>query len=270
MRLKEALQGKLSAKELEKVTGSFDIIGGIAKIDVDPSLKKKEKIIAAAVLAQNPSITTVVKKAGIHSGKYRAQKVTILAGEKTKEAVHKESGIAVALNVEKCYFSVRLSSERLRIASLVKKGERVLVLFSGVGIYPIIISKKSSVKEVVGVEWNLLAHRYAEENIRKNRCGNVRLLKGDVRKVKIPGKFDHVVMPLPKEAEKFLPTALKYVKKGGMIHLYTFLHEDEMKEKPKELLSPYFKKRGFRIVRTVKCGAYASRVYRVCLDVKVV
>lgn len=273
MKLREALRGKLTAKQLSLLTGSFDVIGSIAKVDIAPALREKEKVIAAAVLAENPAIKTVVRKNSIHSGRYRLQKVKVIAGEKTKETTHRESGVAVTLDIEKCYFSVRSSSERLRIASLVKPGENVLVLFSGIGIYPLVLSKHSKAAQIWGVELNPTAHRYGLLNVQKNKVKNVTLLKGDVRKVvpKLKMKFDRVLMPLPKDAEKFLPLALKVCKKGGMIHCYGFMDEDEISAKAKEIVAAVAKKakRPCKVARIVRCGAYAARVYRTCTDIEV-
>ena len=271
MRLKEALRGKLTTKQLAQLTGSFDIIGSIAKLDIAPALRKKEKVIAAAVLAQNPAVKTVVRKNSIHGGKYRLQKVKVIAGKKTKETVHRESGVAAMLDIEKCYFSVRSSSERLRIASLVKPGEKVLVMFSGVGIYPLILAKHSKAAHIWGVELNPTAHKYAMENVKLNKARNVMVLRGNVRTV-VPklGKFDRIVMPLPKDAERFLPLALKTCKKSGMVHLYGFLREDAIPATMERVTKICKKaKRRCKVLRTVKCGAYASRVYRVCTDIEV-
>ena len=43
--------------------------------------------------------------------------------------------------MEDCYFSARLSTERKRVADLVKAGENVLVMFSGVEPYVAVIAK---------------------------------------------------------------------------------------------------------------------------------
>lgn len=273
MRLKDELRGKLTAKQLEQLTGSFDIIGTIAKLEIVPALRKKERVIAEAVLRANPTVRTVVRKASAYGGKYRLQKVQVIAGEKTKETLHKESGVVVALDVEKCYFSVRSSSERLRIAGLVKPGEYVLVLFSGIGIFPLVIAKHSKAAHVWGVEFNPTAHAYGLLNVKRNKAANVTLLKGDVRTVvpKLKMKFDRIVMPLPMDAEQFLPLALKVCKRGGMVHLYGFLPENEIPAKAEEMVAVIAKKakRPYKVVRVVKCGAYASRVYRVCMDIEV-
>lgn len=176
------------------------------------------------------NVKVVCKKTKIHSGVFRTKKVKILAGERRKTTTHKENNIRVNLNVETCYFSPRLSNERLRIANLVKKGESVLVMFSGIGIYSWVISKNTLAKEIYGVEINPFAHKFAEENLKLNKIGNVKLFLGDVKKIvpKLKKKFDRIVMPLPKSAEEFLDVALKSAKKGTVIHFYDFLFEEDL------------------------------------------
>ena len=191
-------------------------------------------------------------------------KSVILAQDQaSKETLHKENGISLKLNVEKCYFSARTSNERLRIAKLVKKNESVLVMFSGVAPFPLVISRNSKAREVYGIEINPIAHKYALENIRINKFSNIYLIKGDVKKElpKLKKKFDRIIMPLPKEAKNYLNLALKYLKNNGTIHLYLFSNENDFSKLKKE----YSKK--FK-VKLTKCGAYAPRIFRVCLDLK--
>ena len=270
--LKQALEKKLTKKELENVVTSYDIIGSIAVIEIPPALKKKEKIIGNTLLGLHKSIKTVLKKAGIHQGKYRRQKLGALAGKRTKIAEYKENNARFKLDIEKIYFSPRSSTERKRIYEMVKSGEEVLVMFSGCAPLPIVISKNTKAKEIVGIELNPIAHKFAVENIELNKLRNVTLFKGDVRKIipKLKKKFDRILMPLPKDAETFLDTAFKAGKKGTIIHLYQFAHTDEfsnLKKKIKEICKE--KKKKCRILKIVKCGAYSPRVYRVCIDFRI-
>src|SRR3989344_850172 len=261
--LRDSLKGRLSSKELEVLPRAFDIIGNIAIFSEFPKeLEKKEKIIGNVLIKLNKNIRTVAKKTKVHGGKYRTKKIKIIAGEDKKETLHKENGAAVKLDVEKCYFSPRLGSERLRIARLVKRGEDILVMFSGVGIYPLVIAKNSDAKEVYGIELNPIAHRYAAENVRLNKTRNVFLIKGDVKKeaAKLKKKFDRIIMPLPKSAGDFLDCALAAAKKNAVIHLYDFEHEDEIENALEKVKN---KVRKFKLLNVVKCGQYVPGAYRV-------
>ncbi len=247
-----------------KLPHSYDIIGDILIFEIKDKLtKKEEKVIAEKLLKLNKNVKVVAKRADIYKGKYRTRKIKILAGENRKETTHKENGIRIKLDVEKCYFSPRLSQERLRIAKLVKKNEDVLVMFSGVSPYNLVISKNSKANLIYGIEINPIAHKYAVENVRINKCTNVIPIKGDVKKElpKLKKKFDRIIMPLPKKAESYLNLVLKYLKKNGTIHLYIFANENDFNNIKKKY-SNKFK------VKLTRCGAYAPEIYRICLDIK--
>jgi len=265
--MKEALKSDLTKKELSFLPKSFDLIGSIAIFSEFPKeLEKKEKVIAQALINIHPNIKTVAKKTKTHSGIYRLKKVKILAGKKSKETLHKESNVLLKLNIETCYFSPRSSNERLRIASLIKKNESVLVMFSGIAVFPLVISKNSKAKEIYAVEINPVCHKYAEENIKLNKVSNIKLYEGDVNKIlpKINKKFDRILMPLPKDAYSFLPLALKKIKHNGIIHLYDFANKNEIEQ------ISYSRIKGLpvKIIKTVKCGQYSPHVFRICFDLK--
>jgi len=99
-----------------KIPSSYDMVGDILIVEVPDEFKKNEKKIAEKLLKEHKQIKTVVKKKGIHSGRFRLQKYVVIAGEKRKETEYKENSVRIRLNIEKTYFSSRLSTERLRIA----------------------------------------------------------------------------------------------------------------------------------------------------------
>jgi tRNA (guanine37-N1)-methyltransferase len=254
----------LNSADIKKIPRSFDIVGDILIFSEFPKeLKKKEKEVGEYFLDKIKNIKVVAKKSKFYSGKYRTPKLKILAGEKRKETIHKESGVAIKVNPEKTYFSPRSSNERLRVSKLIKKDESVLVMFSGVLPFGLVIAKNSKAKEVYGIEVNKHAHKYAENNIKLNKLSNVKTFKGDVRKVlpKINKKFDRIIMPLPKNSEDYLDLALKYLKKNGTIHLYIFTHENDFKQ-----IKEKYKK--FK-PKLVKAGNPSPGRYRLCLDLKV-
>ncbi|MDO8661544.1 MAG: class I SAM-dependent methyltransferase family protein, partial [Candidatus Woesearchaeota archaeon] len=201
MKLKELLSKKLTEQQLEQVRTAHDLVGDIAVIEIPKTLVSKQKIIAQAVLETNPHIKIVLAKQGGHSGRFRIQKLKVLAGENRFVTTHKEWGLLYKLDVQKCYFSTRSGTERMRIALLVRPKERVLVMFSGIAPFCLVIAKHSLAREVIGVEINPTAHKYALENAEKNKLKNVLLYTGSVSRV-VPalGKFDRIVMPLPKSS----------------------------------------------------------------------
>jgi tRNA G37 N-methylase Trm5 len=192
-KVKDLLKNKLTKKELELVPSAFDVVGSILIFsDFPKELIKKEKIVANAFLEQLRNIKTVCKKTGKYSGVYRTPKLKILAGEKTKETIHKENSISLKLDVEKVYFSTRSGNERLRISKQVKEGEDVLVMFSGCAPFPCVIAKNSEPNSIVGVEINPTAHKYALENIKLNKINNIFLINKDVNKC-LPNLYQHII-----------------------------------------------------------------------------
>jgi len=270
--LKSLLKGKLSKKDFSFLKRSYDAIGSVAILEIDDELRKKQKVIAQALLDANKSIKTVLRKADKHTGKFRTQKMTWLAGVKTREALHKENGISLKLDVEKVYFSPRMASERKRIADNVKPGEDILVMFSGCAPYPCVIARNAKPKRIVGVEINPVGHKYGLENVKLNKLKNVELLKGDVKKVVplLKEKFDRIIMPAPRDADAFLNVALKKAKKGTIIHLYTFLHEDDFYMADEMVDAACSKSKvKWKKIALVKCGQHKPRTFRVCLDFRV-
>jgi len=267
--LKEALKDKLTAEQKQLLRTSYDLVGDIAIIEIPEELSTKEKLIAKTLLELHKNIKVVCKKAGKHSGIYRTQKLKILAGEKRFTTTHKENNCTFKLNVKTCYFSPRLATERLRIANLVSPGESVLVMFAGVGPYPIVIAKNSKARSVTGIELNQEAYEFGFENVELNKLTNTHMIWGDVRKVvpKLHKKFDRIVMPLPKGAEDFLDIALMASKKGSTIHFYDFLHENLTHLAEDKIARACKKaKKRFKILRIVRCGQQSPRVYRFCID----
>lgn len=263
--LKEALQTKLSAQELEKIKTSMDVIGDIAILEIDESLRKKSSLIANTLLSTHKKIKTVVRKSGEHHGVFRIQDYEYLAGKKTFETVHKENGVLFFLDIRKAYFSPRLSTDRLRISKEIKKGEEVLVLFSGIGTYPLVFAKNSKAASVYGIEINPDACAFAEKNLLLNKTKNIFLYCGDAREVAshFGKKFDRILMPLPYDAEAYFSLLPRLSKKGTLIHYYTVAPEEEFSFIKKKVLS-YFPQA--RIKKIVKCGQLKPRTFRISVD----
>ncbi len=273
MSLKEYLKGKVSDEELKKVVRSFEIIGDVVIINLPDEVSHLSDLIVQAILSKHKHIKTVLRKVGEVSGEYRVAKYEVLYGGKT-ETVAKEFGCRFLVDPTKVYYSSRLSTERGRIAKLVKEGERVLVMFAGVGPYAIVIAKLAKPKEVIGVEINPKAVEYFRKNVELNKVQDVvKVYEGDVREVvpKLEGKFDRVLMPAPYSAEDFVYLLKDKVKIGSYVHYYTFAGEEEEEELPKRV-EELFKRHGMvvRVVNMRDCGSFAPRVYRYVLDLEVV
>ncbi len=250
----------------------YDCLGTICLVKFPRGTKLREKKgFAALFMREHPRITTVLEKTGKISGRLRTPTSRWLGGEKTKEALYAENGCVFRLNVDSCYFSPRLAEERKQTASMVKKGERVLVLCGGVGPFAVVIAKAGKATEVVSVELGKEPSRYALDNVKRNKV-RVEVVQGDVKKVlprfvKARRVFDRIVMARPNLTDTFLTPTLAVARKGTMIHYYGFCHEDGL-EGMKTALLVEGKKAGrkLQIQGVKKAGDIGTRKYRYRID----
>ena len=274
---KELLAAFLTNAELAAAIKSFDVVGVIAVIQVPAKLNGKAKRIARALLASHPRVKTVLQKTGGRTGAFRVQRVRWLAGAKTFATLHRENNCLFKVNLKTAYYSPRLSTERERIAGLVKPNEKVLVPFAGVGPFAIPIARLQPSAEVVGIELNPAAARLFKENVALNKMdGRVRAVRGDALKAMASPEFrawaDRIVMPLPHSARSFLPAALKALKRGGTIHFYRIvdktLGEKELEREAREACAAAEPKRKFRRIASRHVINYSPRLAEFVLDFK--
>jgi len=107
MKLKRILETILSENDLKALVGAYDVVGDIAIITIPRELEKKEQLIAAAILENNPQVKVVAKRAAHYGGEFRNRPVIIIGGEDRRGTEARESGIRLQLDVETVYFSVR-------------------------------------------------------------------------------------------------------------------------------------------------------------------
>jgi tRNA (guanine37-N1)-methyltransferase len=237
-RLREKLSVAMPSEELKQIYDSFDIIGDIAIFKVAKENTANNEIIAKQIMAVHRSVKTVFTQTSPVRGDFRVRELKLVAGENKTVTKYKEAGCIFGVDVEKCYFSPRLSGERRRIASLIKNDEIVVNMFSGVGCFSILIGKTSDKTKVYSIDVNPTAFSFMEGNIRINRLYNrVIPLLGDSKIIiqnHLKGLADRVLMPLPELALQYLPYAIMALKpSGGWIHYYDFQHAIG-KENPEE------------------------------------
>lgn len=227
--LREKLSATLPAETLSNIYNSFDVIGDIAIIKIPPSNISSAEKVAKQIMAVHRNIRTVLTPVTPIAGDFRVRELRLLAGESKTNTIHKESGCIFMVDVEKTYFSPRLSFEHQRIASLVKSNETVVNMFAGVGCFSIIIAKTVSPVRVYSIDVNPTALKCMEKNVNINKVqSSVFPILGDSKDIisaQLGGIADRVLMPLPEKALEYLPYALTALKpSGGMIHYYDFQH----------------------------------------------
>jgi tRNA (guanine37-N1)-methyltransferase len=229
-RLRKKLSRILSPEDVGKFYNSYDIIGDIAIIRMPsaPSFEIAQRA-AKAIMGANKNVKTVLAQESPVAGDFRLRRLIHLAGESKTSTIHKESGCLFSVDIARCYFSPRLSHERMRIARIINPNETLVNMFAGVGCFSIIIAKHANPEEVFSVDINPAAIQYMKENIRLNRvCSKVIPWLGDSKEIidsTLQRVADRVLMPLPKKALEYLPCAVSALKpSGGWIHYYDFEH----------------------------------------------
>jgi tRNA (guanine37-N1)-methyltransferase len=236
-RLRKPLSIALSSEDEGKVYNSFDVVGDIAIFRLPRFSSVNAQAAAEAIIRRHRNVKTVLLQSSPVAGDLRLRRLTHIAGENKTNTIHKESGCLFVVDVAKCYFSPRLSHERMRIARQTEPNKTVINMFAGVGCFSIIIAKHSKAAKVFSIDVNPAAIQFTQKNIRLNRVyGKVTPLLGNSKEIinsRLQHAADRVLMPLSEKALEYLPCAVSALRSGGWIHYYGFEHAAK-KESPTE------------------------------------
>jgi tRNA (guanine37-N1)-methyltransferase len=276
--LREALKQLLDQDELEEVCSAFDTIGGIIIIKIPESLNQKKRLIAEVLLQKVNNVYSVFCQTSGVQGDYRLRNLEFLAGINSPITYYKENGCTFKIDVVNAYFSPRLSTERMRIANLVKDNEVIVNLFGGVGTYSVLIARGNKTAKVYSIDSNIFAHELCIENSTINKVNDrVISLFGDAKVVvnnQLKEKATRVLMPLPEKAREFVEEAVSSLINGaGTVHFFAHVKADSKKDaidKGAAETNDAFKGykisiEGVRVVREV-----GPRLYQIVSDVRVI
>ena len=261
MGLKDQLQGEIPDHILCSLSDRFDVIGTIAVLSLPPILSGYEPVIARAILSQRKNIRTVLNKTSLLEGCSRTARYEILAGT-GMITTHHEYDFSYQLDVSTVFFNPRLASECRRVTSQVQPGERLLVPCCGVG--PFVIPAAARGAEIVAVEQNPEACFWLKENLALNGGEErVTLIRGDAFDTSLLPKyrFDRAIIPTPYGMDALFAVIAPRVKRGGMIHFYTFKNRNQA-----DALREEFGQNGFEVVTKRRCGNVAPNVSRWVYD----
>lgn len=268
------MAGVLSEKEIVDLYGAFDQIGSIIIIRIPDSLVSKKKAIGEILLQKIKTAKSVFYQSSPVEGDFRTRNLELIAGEDNIETEYKEYGCRFKVNVQKAFFSPRLSTERNRIADLVMDGETIINMFGGIGMFSIIAAKKKKCT-VYNIDINPDAIELCNQNIMLNKLkGKVESIMGDATKIieeRLSGKGDRILMLLPERSDEFLDSAIKASKKNAIIHYYCHTHADKKnsvanlaKEHFMEVIKVKSEILSSKIVRPV-----GPRFYQAVVDAKI-
>jgi tRNA (guanine37-N1)-methyltransferase len=273
---------------------SYDIIGDIALVKLPYELDQYEEEVGEAFHEARPNLRAVFRIVGHTEEIERTRQLRLIWGkpspsseelagrENLVRTVYREHGCRFIVDVEKVFFTPRLSHERMRIAKQVKAGEVVVNMFGGVGTYAIIIAKVCpGVERIYTVDINPTAYELGKENVIINKClGKVIPILGDARTVcqeQLKGVCSRAILPLPEHAILFLDSAVEALREGAecVVNFYAEVAGSQIDNEAirvmnetKTKLRDYGVKRceatAWRIVREV-----GARRYHIAIDLTV-
>jgi tRNA (guanine37-N1)-methyltransferase len=272
--LKKALEDVLTTEESDELISAFDQIGEIIIVRIPDSLLSKKKIIGETLLNQVKIVRSVFYQSSAVEGEFRTRNLEILAGEDNTETEYKEFGCKFTADVEKAFFSPRLSTERERIANLIQEGETMTNMFAGIGMFSIMAAKKKKCT-VYSLDINPVASKLCETNIGLNKlAGEVVSINGDASEIineRLINKSDRTLMLLPERSDEFLESAISTTKNGGIIHYYSHIHADKKSDAGKLSEEHFLKVTPVKseILFSKIVRAVGPRYYQTVVDVKI-
>jgi tRNA (guanine37-N1)-methyltransferase len=239
----------------------FQVIGDIALVSIPTELECQKSRVAQSIISRQKNIKTILNKVSKLEGERRVASFEVIAGNGTI-TTYREFGFVYRLDVAKVFFNSRLSYERMRIASLVRPNEMILVPFCGVGPFAIPLAAQGA--RVLALEKNPEACKWLVENVMLNGVkDNMILVKGDAsflpQMLKL--NFDRVVVPTPYGWDNILDIFYNLMKFDATIHFYTFKQRHEIED-----LIRKFEMMGFHVQFYRKCGNVAPSVSRWVFD----
>jgi tRNA (guanine37-N1)-methyltransferase len=243
-------------------------------IRIPDSLLSKKKIIGGMILERVSTAKSVFYQSSDVEGDFRTRSLELLAGEDRTETEYKEYGCRFAVDVEKVFFSPRLSTERERIANLVQDEEIVVNMFGGIGMFSILVAKNKKCT-VYNIDINPIASKLCEKNIKLNKLvGEVICINGDAAKIikeRLENKGDRTLMLLPERSDEFLESAILATRNNGIIHYYSHIHADKKQDAPKLSEQHYLEltKVKSEILNSKIVRAVGPRYYQTVVDVKI-
>jgi tRNA (guanine37-N1)-methyltransferase len=275
--LKKILSEVLTETETSKIYSAFDIIGDIVIIKVPDCLLTKKEVIAKSILQHVKSARSVFVQTSSVRGSYRIRNLEFLAGVYNTLTEYREHGCRFKVDINKTYFSPRLSTERLRIAKMVSNDEVITNMFAGVGTYSIVIAKLKKNSKIYSIDLNPIANELCVANIQLNKVQDrVFPICGDAREIitnQIKGKSDRVIMPLPERAKEFVDSAVLALKeKEGFVHYFAHISAHTKKlavEQGMTDTEDAFRDYQHKILATRVIREVGPRLYQIVSDVYV-
>lgn len=247
----------------------WEQLGDVLLLRLPRELNPFERDIGEAY-ARALSAKTVLRDIGGITGQYRTPVMRFAWGD-DPVALHRENGVLFRLDASKIMFSSGNVDERLRMADTPCDGETIVDMFAGIGYFSLPLAVHQTPKRIVACEINETAFSYLVENIELNKVGQkVEAILGDNRDLPGEGFADRVIMGYVKTTHEFLPTAIRLVKDGGMLHYHETCPNVLLPDRPVQRLRDSARNCRVEVLGFREIKSYAPGVSHVVVDARIV
>jgi tRNA (guanine37-N1)-methyltransferase len=215
--------------EKDSLPRSFDVVGQIVLVRLPPELEPRKEEVGEALLRFVPGARLVGLDHGVE-GTDRLRRVERIAGAGPWHTRHRENGLEFEVDVERAYFSPRLAREHARVAGEVRAGESVYDLCCGVGPFSLTIAHAGRPDRITAVDANPEAIALLRATMARYPFANrITPVSAPVEQF-LPGAapVERVVLNLPLEGIKYLPSVARTVTPGGRLYYYEVVPRSEL------------------------------------------
>jgi len=207
--------------EAARLPRSFDVVGDVVLVRLPPELRPRAREIGEALRRFVPGARIVGADHGV-KGTARRRELEALAGSGGWRTRHRENGIEIEVDLERAYFSPRLAREHARVAAEVARDDRVYDLCCGVGPFALTIARDGRAERIVAVDSNPEAIALLRASLAREPFGSrIDPVDADVGAfVARAPPADRVILNLPHEGIKYLPSVARTVARRGRLYYY--------------------------------------------------
>jgi tRNA (guanine37-N1)-methyltransferase len=219
-------------EEKTELPRSFDVIGEVVLVRIPPELEGRASQIGQALLEFVPGARLVGMDRGVH-GTDRRRRIERIAGAGAWHTRHRENGVELEVDVERAYFSPRLAREHARVAEEVRPGDRVYDLCCGVGPFTATIARDGRARAITAIDSNPAAVELLRSTLRRlSASPPVEVRVEDVAAfVTSAPPVERVILNLPHEGIKYLPSVARTVAHGGRLYYYEVTPRTELERR---------------------------------------
>ncbi len=211
-------------EDYNKIPSGYHLIGNVALLRLSDDLQRYAHAIGKITMEYDKRIKSVAVRTSGTTGVERTPHYEVVAGSFDTETVHLENGVLYYLDPLRLTFSGGNVAERIRMAKVVREGERVVDMFACVGQFALPMARTGA--QVVAIEINPVAYQYLVKNVRVNRLEHrVSTILGNSREAHPIKSADRIVMGYLHDTVNYLPAAVDIlVSEGGFIHMHQAIH----------------------------------------------